>query len=303
MSSNDAFTPPPPDNRLFTITVVLSVLVHALTIGLLRFGDIDPRTLFNSAPLDIVLVNAHSTRAPLKAEQLAQANLEGGGNTDLANRHIKTPLPAQQLLDASSELSQSSQQVLNEEARQSRLLSQLNDASRLIADAAKPESQPNKGVNPDAQKRQASEILRQEGEIAREIEAYQSKPHKAFVGARTKGVVEAQYVDGWRSKIERVGTLNYPSDGRGQRLTGRLMVTVEIRADGTLAAVEINRSSGNKELDEAAIRIVKQSAPFPRLPAGIVDAAGKPADILAITRAWTFARGDNQLGVVPEGTR
>jgi protein TonB len=54
--------------------------------------------------------------------------------------------------------------------------------------------------------------------------------------------------------------------------------------------VDINHSSGKPALDEAAIRIVRQSAPFPPLPGGIRDETGKPADILAITRSWTFAR-------------
>jgi protein TonB len=297
MSRDDSLFPPRPDNRLFTGMVGFSMLVHVLVIVLVRFHPVDPRTLFNSAPLDIVLVNAHSTRAPLKADQLAQANLDGGGNTDQANLHIKTPLPSQQIEQNSPELNVASRRVVEEEARQSRLLSQLESSTHLANDPAKPLTQPNdKGQVTDEQRRQASEIQRQEGEIAREIEAYQSKPHKAFVGARTKGVVEAHYVDDWRNKIERIGTLNYPTDGRGQRLSGRLMVTVEIRSDGSLVAVEVNRSSGNRELDEAALRIVRQAAPFPRLPVGIVDAAGKPADILAITRAWTFARGDNQLG-------
>jgi protein TonB len=291
MSPNDTLLPPPPDNRLFATMVALSLVAHVVLIALVRFGPIDPRTLFNRAPLDIILVNAHTTRAPLSAEQLAQANLDGGGNTDEANRHIKSPLPSQQVNDAQQELSLASQRVTLEEARQRRLLSEFRDAPKLAAEAARLVPEPaDTGLDVDALKRQASEIARLEGEIARELEAYQRKPHKAFVGARTKGVVEAHYVDAWRMKIERIGTLNYPTDGRGQRLSGRLLVTVEIRADGTLGSVEINHSSGNPALDEAAIRIVRQSAPFPPLPGGIRDETGKPADILAITRSWTFAR-------------
>lgn len=296
MSFADNLTPPPPDNRLFSVTVGLSLLLHVVFIYLVHFGPVDPRTLFNRAPLDIVLVNAHSARAPTKAEQLAQANLDGGGNTDTANRHIKTPLPAQQTDANSQELTFAAQQVKDQEERQRRLLSELDSAPKLPTDThANPQPADSK-LNMDALKRQAAEIARQQGEIAREIEAYQSKPHKAFVGARTKGVVEAHYVDAWRIKIERIGTLNYPMDGRGQRLSGKLLVTVEIRADGSLASVEINHSSGNPALDEAALRIVRQSAPFPPLPSGILDETGKPADILAITRAWTFSRGDNQMG-------
>lgn len=295
MSSVDTLTPPPPDNRLINTMMGISLLAHVVVIGLVRFGPVDPSKLFNRAPLDIVLVNSHSPHAPTKAEQLAQANLNGGGNTDTANRHIKTPLPAQDVDATSAELTLASQQVKDQEERQRRLLSELQNANKLLADAHAAPNPTDDKLKTDAQQRQASEIARQQGEISREIDAYQSRPHKAFVGARTKGVAEAQYVDKWRGKIERIGTLNYPADGHGQRLSGMLIVTVEIRADGTLGAVEVNRSSGNRALDEAALRIVRQAAPFPPLPPAIFDASGKPADILSITRAWTFSRGDIQM--------
>ncbi len=69
------------------------------------------------------------------------------------------------------------------------------------------------------------------------------------------------------------------------------MVTVSIKADGALEKVEINRPSGHKLLDEAAVRIVKLSAPFAPFPADI----SKDTDILSITRTWTFTRADRLL--------
>jgi protein TonB len=43
--------------------------------------------------MDVVLVNAKSARKPDKADALAQANLDGGGNTDQKLR-ASTPMPA-----------------------------------------------------------------------------------------------------------------------------------------------------------------------------------------------------------------
>ena len=66
------------------------------------------------------------------------------------------------------------------------------------------------------------------------------------------------------------------------------MVTVSIRGDGSLEKTEINRSSGSRILDEAALRIVKLSAPFAPFSAEIA----KDTDILSVTRTWTFTRSD-----------
>ena len=65
----------------------------------------------------------------------------------------------------------------------------------------------------------------------------------------------ARYIEDWRAKVERLGTLNYPDVARG-KLYGSLVLTVALTNDGTVKSVEINRSSGHKVLDEAARRIV-----------------------------------------------
>jgi protein TonB len=63
---------------------------------------------------------------------------------------------------------------------------------------------------------------------------------------------------------------------------------VAIKADGSLAGVEINRPSGQRILDAAALRIVQQAAPFAAFPPDIA----KDVDIIHITRTWVFTRSD-----------
>lgn len=284
------------NDRLFSMAVTASLIGHLLVILLVKFGPPDPRTLFNDAPLEIVLVNARAKTAPTNAELLAQHNLDGGGNTDQKLR-AQSPFPPENVDEPTDQMVQEAaqrQSVL--EAQQQKLFSQLQNAPRLAPDDQRPQpSQAEKGLNIEAPPREAKEIARLEAEISRNYQAYQEKPRKAYIGARTKGVVEARYVEDWRTRIERIGDLHFPKDGRGQKLYGNLQVDVEIGHDGTLVGVNIARSSGNKELDEAARRIVRMAAPFPALPKGIVDSSGKAADILSITRTWTFARGENTL--------
>ncbi|MGV8712267.1 MAG: energy transducer TonB, partial [Nitrosomonas sp.] len=137
------------------------------------------------------------------------------------------------------------------------------------------------------------DIARLRAQIDQDHDTYQKRPKRKFVGARTKEYRFARYVEDWRMKIERIGNLNYPEAARKGKLYGNLQLTVSIRADGGLESIEINRSSGEKILDQAAINIVKLAgqngfAPFP-------PDIRQDTDILHITRTWIFAPSDMLL--------
>ena len=135
------------------------------------------------------------------------------------------------------------------------------------------------------------ESMRIEARIAKDIENYQQRPKRRFVGARAEEYRLARYVEDWRAKIERVGNLNYPEAARSLQLYGNLLLTVSIRSDGSVENVEINRSSGQPILDAAAVKIVQMSAPFAAFPPDIK----RDTDVLHITRTWMFTKGDKLL--------
>ena len=91
------------------------------------------------------------------------------------------------------------------------------------------------------------EIARLEAKISRDWDAYQQRPRRRFIGSRTQEYRFARYVEDWRQKIERIGDLNYPQGARDQRLHGRLVVTVAIKADGTVESVDINSAFGPQD--------------------------------------------------------
>ena len=70
------------ENRFLYIAIGISVVAHAAMLAV-RFVAPTPAPVKPTDPgLEVILVNAKHNKAPLKAEALAQANLDGGGNVD-----------------------------------------------------------------------------------------------------------------------------------------------------------------------------------------------------------------------------
>ena len=81
-------------------------------------------------------------------------------------------------------------------------------------------------------------------------------------------------------------SLAYPEAAKGRRF--RLVMTASIFADGRIEKIEIDRPSGNPEVDAAAVRIVKLAGPYGRFS----DAMHAKYGVLDLTMTWTFARED-----------
>ena len=108
---------------------------------------------------------------------------------------------------------------------------------------------------------------------------------KAVDAIDTHKYIATQYIKDWEAKVERTGNLNFPAVANKKDFSASLILEVEINSDGSIAAIQINRSSGTAALDEAAKNIVRMSAPFPPLPSEIV----KDTHVFLITRVWTFS--------------
>ncbi|HSC81418.1 MAG TPA: TonB family protein [Chitinolyticbacter sp.] len=279
--------------RFMASAVLLSMLLHAAPILGIRFVMPDPKTLFSSQPLEVVLVNQRTESAPTKADVEAQANLDGGGNTDAENRRVKSPLPVQSQ-EASVELerTQRKQKQLEQEAQQ--LMTKLDRRNATLPAPQKSDkpAESQDGLDAEDLRQQAHELSGSAAQISKRWEQYQTRPRKTFIGARSREYRFARYVEDWRMKVERLGNLSYPTDKYGQKLYGRLLLNIEIDANGNLVVAEVGRSSGNAELDAAALAIVKRAAPFGPFPPEI----RKDTDIIGISRTWTFAKGDSVIG-------
>ena len=124
-------------------------------------------------------------------------------------------------------------------------------------------------------------------EIERDLRAYAERPRRKWISASTREHKFAAYMDAWRRKVEQVGNLNYPEEAERRGLASDLLLDVAIRPDGTVEDITLRRSSGERVLDDAAIRIVEIAAPFSEFPESIAE----DVDILHIERTWIFHSG------------
>lgn len=278
------------DLSRFQYAMLASLVLHAIVLFGVTIRPPDlPKSDNISPSLEVILVNARSSTPPARAEVLAQHNLEGGGNTD-ADRRAKSPLPVTRTDKQSSELTMESRRVQQLEQEAKRLMTQVNSQAKVDSSTTQPQAQAESTVAPntaDIMKR-SLEIARLEAEISKSLDDYSKRPRRKFIGPSAQEYRFTRYIEDWRVKVERVGTQNYPQAAREQKIYGSLRLTVSIRADGSVEKVEIDRSSGQKILDEAAIRIVNQAAPYAAFPASI----SKDVDILSITKTWTFTTSD-----------
>jgi len=131
------------------------------------------------------------------------------------------------------------------------------------------------------------EITRLTESLQARSAAYASRQRRRSVSASTREYRYASYLGAWARKVERIGNVNYPQAAKDQHLYGNLILSVAVRADGSVEQVRVVRSSGYPLLDQAAIRIVELAAPYSPFPPDIAA----ETDVLDIVRTWQFLRG------------
>jgi len=278
------------------LVLLISITLHLAAL-FVSFKAPEMKKSGLATSLEVVLVNSKSASRPVKADALAQANLDGGGNTD-AERQAKSSLPVLDRPQQESEAAQKQRQVSQLEQQAKLLMTQVKSTQHIepVPAKAKPSEAPTEKSGSDLVSR-SLEMVRLQAQIDRDQDAYQKRPKRNFISARTREYRFARYAEDWRTKVEKVGNLNYPEEAKRQKIYGSLTLTVIIGADGSLKSVEVTRPSGHKVLDEAAIRIVRLAAPYASFPEDI----RKDTDELGIVRTWTFTRAD-ELGTAPAFT-
>lgn len=267
------------------LTLFLAAAVHGLMIlgvGFAGFAPADdpPRAL------DVVLLQTETEDAADEADYLANVDSAGGGNTEEAERPrapVSSPEP-----EARAGLAPIPLEAGAPRAEQPSLEPVLTDADseQQIPTERKPREQPREAPRerPDPVEYDAR-VAALSAEIDQALSDYAKRPRKQFVNARTQQSVAAAYMHQWVESVEEIGNLNYPEAAREQGLSGALIMTVAIGADGSLHEIRIRASSGSTVLDRAAERIARQTAPFEPFP----EALREQTDMLYVTRTWEFS--------------
>jgi protein TonB len=266
-------------------TLLFSLLLHGVLVLGLTFHYVKPKP--GLPTLDVTLVDVANRESPDKADFLAQANNQGGGLSEQAARPSQrvsgalprpTPGTAPQPVEATVPRPQEATPARRITTSGRSDFDVTSDTARTAHDVQEA---------PTAEElRRRQEMAQLAAEVRDRTEAYAKRPKKKFISANTKEYVYAAYMRGWVDRIERIGNLNYPEEARRRNLHGELELTVTLRRDGSVKAIDVIRSSGEPLLDKAAQRIVRLAAPFPPLP------RDQHVDELYITRTWQFLPGN-----------
>ncbi|HKU17276.1 MAG TPA: TonB family protein [Steroidobacteraceae bacterium] len=270
-----------------TTTLFLAALFHGIVILGVTFA-VPMLQKPPASSIEVLLVTGEDTRAAdnVDAQYLAQRNQQGSGTTD---EHVRPANPASSAIAAQQagipdgNSSEYRQAVAGQQSAE--ILSSRSEHS---------EVEYRSGEDRPAQ--QAEAPLALAPTTPRPIATNATDETLRLRGRRADGTFEvipntresrlAPYLDAWRRKVERLGTLNFPQMARSG--AGNPVLEVSIRRDGSLGDVVVKRSSGRKDIDQAALSILRLASPFDPFPAEL----RKQYDELRFAYEWQFLGGE-----------
>jgi protein TonB len=247
------------------MTLFLAAVLHGIVILGITFsaGHDQP----DQAPgLEVLLVSDELPTADRNdhATFLAQRTQLGAGNTDQPGRpHNRAAADPPAAQDGRPDGASTDRGPAGAQAEDERVLATSTlqpqirwfgeiEASSLGADtriAAQPQAEPGPQDDPGP------------------VQLRGPRRDELWVTPDTRESALAPYLDSWRRRVERIGTLNFPAAARHALGSASPVLEVAIDADGSVARMVVRRSSGDPELDQAALQILKLASPFDRFPA------------------------------------
>ena len=283
------------------VAIAFSVVAHAALLAV-RFVAPDAFKFEPADPgLEVILVNAKHDKRPIKADALAQANLDGGGQAEAGRS--KSPLPDMRKSEDGDSVKAAQRRIAELEEQTQNLLTRMR-ASKFNAAPATEKDKPDPTRTGNDLLESSKAIARAAAEIDTRIEDQNKRPKKTYITPSTQEVGYAMYYKAMQKRVEEVGTLNFPQvDGR--KLYGELVLYIPIFQDGTIylkdGGVRIEKSSGNAALDKAALAIVRRAAPFGRFPPNMLST--DKDDLWVIITRFKFTREETLKANLTEGAQ
>ncbi|UVW30457.1 TonB C-terminal domain-containing protein [Massilia sp. H6] len=283
------------------IALGVSVLVHGALLAV-RFAAPDAFRHQPADPgLEVILVNAKHANAPVKADALAQANLDGGGTADAGR--ARSPLPDLRRIENGESIKALQRRIADLEQQQRNVLTQVQRTEFTAAPKTEQDKPDPTRTGSDAFDTSRA-ISRAAAEVIERIEDQNKRPKRTQITPSTRQVGYAIYYKEMQKRIEEIGTLNFPQEG-GRKLYGELVVYIPIFQDGSLymkdGGPRIEQGSGNPALDKAALQIVRRAAPFGGFPANM-RTQGKD-DLWEVITRFRFTREDRMQAELRGGAQ
>jgi periplasmic protein TonB len=275
------------------------LFLAALAHGLIILG-----VTFNSAlgdkggapGLEVLLVSDEVPEADRNdsATYLAQRTQLGSGNTREAvaprNRASSIPIPRQEGTPEGNSLAPKGGDLTG--AQEDRVLTTTAWKARVqyLADEGSRGDSKNRPLLLDQQTSDQPGPEDDQGPA----ELRGPKRDELWTTPDTKAATLAPYLDAWRHKVERIGTINFPSAARMlAQKKANPVIEVGIASDGSLVTNIIRRTSGSTELDNAALQTLKLAAPFDPFPPELA----REHHVLRFVYEWQWTRGGSLTAI------
>lgn len=265
------------DGEYMAFALLIAAATHAILIFGVGFQFL--ATSMRTPTLEVTLAQYRSEAAPQHADYLAQVNQDGSGDQPDKAEITTDQIP---------------------------VIADLGDGRPAIPQQAtgtrKP---PSEIVTTTSPTRKSHRLTREQGQAVAEAPAdaataleigglYARLADKRLEYARyprtlrltavsAKTAEQAAYLNYWVARVEAIGNQHYPEEARRKRIFGGIRLAVNLHSDGSVAAVDILQSSGQRVLDQAAIRSVRLASPFAHFPVEM-----RAWDRVEIIRTWHF---------------
>jgi len=279
------------NNERMTFCLFLALVLHLIIILGVGFDAFRNHSI--PPTLEITLAQHVSPEEPEDADFLAQNNQQASGTleeekelttdtlADFADTEINHVEPTPKV-----------QATVIEVEKDKQVISSTNKNARDSAQKLE-ENRPEETVIIQGEETSVTELSAKiaslQAKLDRQKQKYAKRPRvRTLTAVAAKSAVDAEYLYRWQEKVEMVGNINYPDEARRKKLYGNLRLLVTLLPNGAVLKVELLKSSGHRELDDSAIRIVRMSSPFQPFPPELKS----EVDRLEIIRTWRFEKGD-----------
>lgn len=272
-------------------TLFIAALAHGLLILGVTFTGMPTPESSELPSLNVTLVvdSASADEPADDSRFLADRNLEGSGRADdgerptttLAAEHPRTQLGDPRGADLQDGAPHDPAPAPERVTSRSNAEQDTRARPETTEETADAPTKAAALIKQSAPRTLAAELDERATQPAAEDDSAQAAPS-------TRESAVAAYQVRWRQRVERIGTANIPAGFlRGEPGLERPTLEVAIDREGRIEDIVVQKSSGNRSLDQAALDILRLAAPFEPLP----EAVTADSDVLRFAYEWDFSDG------------